>query len=65
MTSKKYTDAIAAYGEAIAIDARNPVYYSNRAAAWGSVGDHAAAAKDAEKALEVDPNFVNAYSRLG
>lgn len=28
MTTKKYTEAIEKYTEAIALDARNPVYYS-------------------------------------
>ncbi|CAE6346619.1 unnamed protein product [Rhizoctonia solani] len=65
MASKEYTRAIDAYTEAIAIDPNNPVYYSNRAAAWSSMGDHAVAADDAEMAIAVDPKFVKAYSRLG
>lgn len=65
MTSKKFTDAIDAYTKAIAFDPKNPVYYSNRAAAHSSNSDHAAAVTDAEKAIEVDPAFVKSYHRLG
>ncbi|KAG8684067.1 hypothetical protein FRC11_012661 [Ceratobasidium sp. 423] len=65
MASKEFNRAIDAYTEAIAIDPNNPVYYSNRAAAWSSMGDHAVAADDAEMAIAVDPKFVKAYSRLG
>ncbi|KAJ1310801.1 hypothetical protein OPQ81_009321 [Rhizoctonia solani] len=65
MANKEYQRAIDAYTEAIAIDPNNPVYYSNRAAAWSSMGDHAVAADDAEMAIAVDPKFVKAYSRLG
>jgi small glutamine-rich tetratricopeptide repeat-containing protein alpha len=65
MTAKKHDQAIDAYTKAIALDSINPVYYSNRAAAHASKGDHASAILDAEKAIEVDPSFVKAYSRLG
>lgn len=64
MSQKKYDDAIAAYTSAIALVA-DPVYFSNRAAAHGGKGDHEAAAEDAQRALDVDPGFTKAYSRLG
>ena len=51
MSAKKYDDAIAAYTDAIALDPTNAVYYSNRAAAHTSKGDHASAVADAERAL--------------
>lgn len=65
MSSKKYDEAIAAYSDAIALDSANPIYYSNRAAAYSSKGDHLSAVGDAELALASDPNFVKAYHRLG
>ena len=65
MTSKKFAEAIDAYTKAIALDPKNPVYYSNRAAAHSSNSDHAAAVADAEKAIAVDPAFVKSYHRLG
>jgi small glutamine-rich tetratricopeptide repeat-containing protein alpha len=65
MTSKKYDQAIESYTQAIALDPTNPVYFSNRAAAHASKNDHLSAVGDSEKAIEVDPSFVKAYSRLG
>lgn len=65
MSSKKYPEAINAYTEAIDLDSTNAVYYSNRAAAYSSKGEHDQAISDAEKAIEIDSNFVKAYHRLG
>lgn len=65
MSSKNYDSAIESYAKAIALDFDNPVYYSNRAAAYSSKGDHLSAIGDAEQAISVDPNFIKAYHRLG
>ena len=65
MSAKDYATAIAEYTHAISLDGTNPVYYSNRAAAYSSSGDHLSAVADAEQAIEVDPKFVKAYHRLG
>ena len=65
MSNKSYDLAIESYTKAIALDGSNPVYYSNRAAAYASKGDHTLAVSDAEAAIQVDPSFVKAYSRLG
>jgi len=65
MTAKKYEDAIKAYTQAITLDATNPVYYSNRAAGYSSKGDHFSAIADANKAIEVDPNYSKGHHRLG
>lgn len=65
MASKNFEGAIAKYTEAIELYPGNAVYYSNRAAAYSSVGNHALAVKDANKAIEIDPSFSKAYSRLG
>jgi len=64
MSQKLYDSAIEQYTDAIKLDS-NPVYYSNRAAAWGGLGEHGKAVEDAEKAIELDPKFSKAYSRLG
>ncbi|KAH9912260.1 TPR-like protein [Epithele typhae] len=65
MSAKKYDDAVRSYTDAIALDPTNPVYFSNRAAAHSSKGDHADAVADAESAIDADPSFVKAYHRLG
>ncbi|KAJ1850443.1 Small glutamine-rich tetratricopeptide repeat-containing protein 2 [Coemansia sp. RSA 1722] len=65
VAKKEYTAAINAYTNAIELVNDNAVYYGNRAAAYSQNGDHAEAVDDAKKALEVDPNYVRGYSRLG
>jgi small glutamine-rich tetratricopeptide repeat-containing protein alpha len=65
MSAKQYDQAIDWYTKAIALDSTNAVYYSNRAAAHSSKGDHLSAVGDAEKAIAADPSFVKAYHRLG
>ncbi|KAE8194128.1 hypothetical protein A4X06_0g1755 [Tilletia controversa] len=65
MSSKDYGGAIAAYDEAIEHDPTNPVYYSNRAAAYSQIQQHDKAIEDASMAKELDPSFARAYSRLG
>ncbi|KAN0063721.1 Small glutamine-rich tetratricopeptide repeat-containing protein 2 [Thecaphora frezii] len=65
MSSKDYGAAIEAYGKAIELNPKSPVYYSNRAAAFSQIGQHEQAIEDAKKASQIDPNFGKAYSRLG
>ncbi|KAK7064589.1 Hsc70 cochaperone [Favolaschia claudopus] len=65
MSTKQYDKAIESYTEAITRDPTNAIYYSNRAAAYSSKGDHLSAVGDAEQAIKIDPTFVKAYHRLG
>ncbi len=65
MSGKKYDEAIEAYTKAIDLVGSNPVYYSNRAAAYSSKNDHLSAIGDAEKAIALDPSFSKGYHRLG
>lgn len=53
------------YTSAIEIDSSNPVYFSNRAAAHSSLGNHEGAVTDAQAAIQTNPSFVKGYSRLG
>lgn len=65
MQQKDYKTAIAKYTEAIAMAPTNPIYLSNRAAAYSASGDHASAVRDAEIAVASDPKYTKAWSRLG
>ena len=65
MAAKDYTAAVESYTSAIKLNPSNPVYYSNRAAAYSQMSKHDLAISDAKKASELDPSFSKAYSRLG
>ena len=52
-----YTQAVALYSDAIALDPCQAEFHSNRALAYSRLHDHAAALKDAETAIKVDPFF--------
>lgn len=65
MKEEKYSEALSAYNRAISIDATNPVFYCNRAAAYSRLGDYQRAADDCKMALRYDANYSKAYGRLG
>jgi small glutamine-rich tetratricopeptide repeat-containing protein alpha len=65
MARKDYSAAIDLYTKALNIAPANPIYLSNRAAAYSASGQHAKAAEDAELAVAVDPKYSKAWSRLG
>jgi len=47
------------------LDGTNHVYYSNRSAAYLSKGDAVKALEDAEKCVEVNPEWAKGYGRKG
>ena len=65
LSAEKFEDAIAAYTEAIALDAKNHVLYSNRSAAYAKAGKFQDALVDAEKTIELNPTWPKGYSRKG
>ncbi|KAJ5370329.1 Small glutamine-rich tetratricopeptide repeat-containing protein 2 [Penicillium cataractarum] len=65
MAKKDYAAAIESYSKALEIAPANPIYLSNRAAAYSASGQHEKAADDAEVAVAVDPKYSKAWSRLG
>lgn len=65
MKEEKYSEALTAYNRAISIDATNPVFYCNRAAAYSRLGDYQKASDDCKMALRYDANYSKAYGRLG
>lgn len=65
MARKDYPAAITFYTKALALAPTNPIYLSNRAAAYSATHDHTAAVADAEMAVAADPKYTKAWSRLG
>jgi small glutamine-rich tetratricopeptide repeat-containing protein alpha len=62
---KDYSSAIEFYTKALELVPLNPIYLSNRAAAYSGSGQHEDAVNDAEMAVAADPKFAKAWSRLG
>lgn len=65
MKLEMYTAALECYTKAISLDARNAVYYCNRAAAHSKLNNHLDAIEDCQQALEIDPKYGKAYGRIG
>jgi small glutamine-rich tetratricopeptide repeat-containing protein alpha len=65
MAKKEYSTAIDLYSKALAIIPGNPIFLSNRAAAYSASKDHESARADAEAAVAADPKYTKAWSRLG
>ncbi|KAL4913587.1 hypothetical protein BDW62DRAFT_205450 [Aspergillus aurantiobrunneus] len=65
MARKEYSIAIDLYTKALAIAPVNPIYLSNRAAAYSAAGQPEKAVEDAELATSVHPKYSKAWSRLG
>ncbi|KAK0869973.1 Small glutamine-rich tetratricopeptide repeat-containing protein 2 [Friedmanniomyces endolithicus] len=64
MQRKDYKSAIDLYTKALEIAPLNPIYLSNRAAAYSANSQHELAKNDAELAV-ADPKYTKAWSRLG
>lgn len=65
MAQKNYPLAIDLYSKALSIHPGNPIFLSNRAAAYSASKDHESARADAEAAVAADPKYTKAWSRLG
>ncbi|KAI0756530.1 TPR-like protein [Daedaleopsis nitida] len=53
------------YTDAIKLDGDNAVLYANRAATYIALKQYLDAAKDAQKAVDLDPKYGKAWARLG
>lgn len=65
MQRKDYDAAIDLYTKALELVPLNPIYLSNRAAAFSAAQKHELAKNDAEMAVAADPKYSKAWSRLG
>lgn len=61
----EFDQAIEAYTKAIELNATDHVFFSNRSAAYLSKGDANNALSDAEKCVELSPDWPKGYSRKG
>ncbi|KAF2842490.1 TPR domain-containing protein [Patellaria atrata CBS 101060] len=65
MQKKDYKTAIDFYTQALDLVPLNPIFLSNRAAAYSGALQHEEAKQDAEMAVAADPKYTKAWSRLG
>lgn len=65
MKAEKYSEALEYYTRAIALEGRNAIYYSNRAAAHSKMNNHKEAIEDCKRAIQIDPLYSKAYGRMG
>ncbi|EWM23747.1 stress-induced protein [Nannochloropsis gaditana] len=61
----RYKEALALYTQGVAIDPDNHVLYSNRSAAFLKESERGKALKDAERLMEIKPDWPKSYSRKG
>lgn len=64
LSESKYEEALRLYTEALSLD-NNAVLYSNRSAAHTKAGNYVQALEDAEKAIEMKPDWIKGWSRKG
>jgi DnaJ family protein C protein 8 len=57
--------AISLYSQAISLNPDDPVYYSNRSAAYMKASHVSKALRDAEKCVELKPQWSKGFNRLG
>merc|ERR1712131_96123 len=65
LQSGNIKEAIELYGNAIAKDSTNKVFYSNRSAAYMKAEEYRSALSDGERAIELAPTWAKGYSRKG
>ncbi|KAL4878292.1 hypothetical protein BJY04DRAFT_196209 [Aspergillus karnatakaensis] len=64
-SAKDYPTAIEKFTQAIELDASNHVLFSNRSAVYAAQGKYEEALTDAEKAVEIKPDWSKGHQRKG
>jgi tetratricopeptide (TPR) repeat protein len=64
LSEKRFEDALAEFGRALALDPRDARNYNNRGVALASLGQSDAARADFERALRIDPALAEARQNL-
>ena len=64
-SAKDYANAIDLFTQAIALDGKNHVLYSNRSAAFCAQKSYQEALDDAQKAVDLKPDWSKGYGRKG
>ena len=62
---QKYKEALDCYSKSIEYNPNEPILYSNRSAMYLNLSQYDLALKDAEKAIELKPDYVKPYLRKG
>ncbi|KFA64405.1 hypothetical protein S40285_01068 [Stachybotrys chlorohalonatus IBT 40285] len=65
IADKNFDDAIDKFTQAIAIQPENHILYSNRSAAYASKKEWDSALQDAEKTVQIKPDWAKGYGRKG
>ncbi|KAJ5121076.1 uncharacterized protein N7515_009037 [Penicillium bovifimosum] len=64
-SAKDYPTAIEKFTEALAIEPQNHILFSNRSAVYAAQQEYQKALEDAEKAIEIQPNWSKGHVRKG
>ena len=62
---KEYDAAIVQFSKAIALNPNDHVFYSNRSACYAHKEEYLKAIHDAQQCVDLKPDFVKGYARLG
>ena len=62
---QKFSEALECYSKAIELDSNDPILYSNRSLMHSNLNEFDLALIDADKAIEINPNYSKGYLRRG